>query len=260
MCVLQSLAQLEILCKQLYETTDTSTRLQAEKALVEFTNSPDCLSKCQLLLERGSVSSALLLQHSTFSSPFTFFSLSPLTLFLFYISSFSPFTLFSFYFFSFSLSTSPSSTGSTSPSSSCSTSPSASSTSSCSTPPFISFFLSFCSSSLSPPSMLLFLHLLHLFLFHLLLLFFSFPSFTFSSSFFSSFRFSSSITVCLPLVQFLSLLPPFLVNVPPVGLIRDYLCFPSTFPSFLPILPSIISPSFCCEKCTTGSLQVTDQY
>lgn len=51
----QSLAQLENLCKQLYETTDTATRLQAEKALVEFTNSPDCLSKCQLLLERGSV-------------------------------------------------------------------------------------------------------------------------------------------------------------------------------------------------------------
>lgn len=52
----QGLAQLEILCKQLYETTDTAVRLQAEKALVEFTNSPDCLSKCQLLLERGSVS------------------------------------------------------------------------------------------------------------------------------------------------------------------------------------------------------------
>uniref|UniRef100_A0AAR2KVF4 Importin N-terminal domain-containing protein n=1 Tax=Pygocentrus nattereri TaxID=42514 RepID=A0AAR2KVF4_PYGNA len=56
-----SLAQLEILCKQLYETTDTSTRLQAEKALVEFTNSPDCLSKCQLLLERGSSSYSQLL-------------------------------------------------------------------------------------------------------------------------------------------------------------------------------------------------------
>lgn len=54
----QSLAQLENLCKQLYETTDTATRLQAEKALVEFTNSPDCLSKCQLLLERGSVCKA----------------------------------------------------------------------------------------------------------------------------------------------------------------------------------------------------------
>lgn len=50
----QGLAQLEILCKQLYETTDTAVRHQAEKALVEFTNSPDCLSKCQLLLERGS--------------------------------------------------------------------------------------------------------------------------------------------------------------------------------------------------------------
>uniref|UniRef100_A0AAY4ECR0 Importin N-terminal domain-containing protein n=1 Tax=Denticeps clupeoides TaxID=299321 RepID=A0AAY4ECR0_9TELE len=52
---------LEILCKQLYETTDTTTRLQAEKALVEFTNSPDCLSKCQLLLERGSSSYSQLL-------------------------------------------------------------------------------------------------------------------------------------------------------------------------------------------------------
>ncbi|KAM5229748.1 exportin-7 isoform 5-T5 [Hipposideros larvatus] len=57
----QSLAQLENLCKQLYETTDTTTRLQAEKALVEFTNSPDCLSKCQLLLERGSSSYSQLL-------------------------------------------------------------------------------------------------------------------------------------------------------------------------------------------------------
>ncbi|XP_030057838.1 exportin-7 isoform X3 [Microcaecilia unicolor] len=57
----QSLAQLENLCKQLYESTDTATRLQAEKALVEFTTSPDCLSKCQLLLERGSSSYSQLL-------------------------------------------------------------------------------------------------------------------------------------------------------------------------------------------------------
>ncbi|KAI1230061.1 hypothetical protein IHE44_0010449 [Lamprotornis superbus] len=39
--IMCSLAQLENLCKQLYETTDTGTRLQAEKALVEFTNSPE---------------------------------------------------------------------------------------------------------------------------------------------------------------------------------------------------------------------------
>uniref|UniRef100_A0A4W3JC21 Exportin 7 n=1 Tax=Callorhinchus milii TaxID=7868 RepID=A0A4W3JC21_CALMI len=57
----QFLAQLEILCKQLYETTETSTRLEAEKALVEFTNSADCLNKCQLLLERGSSSYSQLL-------------------------------------------------------------------------------------------------------------------------------------------------------------------------------------------------------
>uniref|UniRef100_A0A669E3V3 Exportin 7 n=1 Tax=Oreochromis niloticus TaxID=8128 RepID=A0A669E3V3_ORENI len=61
LCLIQGLAQLEILCKQLYETTDTAVRHQAEKALVEFTNSPDCLSKCQLLLERGSSSYSQLL-------------------------------------------------------------------------------------------------------------------------------------------------------------------------------------------------------
>uniref|UniRef100_A0A7N8XBM2 Exportin 7 n=1 Tax=Mastacembelus armatus TaxID=205130 RepID=A0A7N8XBM2_9TELE len=59
--MIPGLAQLEILCKQLYETTDTAVRHQAEKALVEFTNSPDCLSKCQLLLERGSSSYSQLL-------------------------------------------------------------------------------------------------------------------------------------------------------------------------------------------------------
>ncbi|KAF0031847.1 hypothetical protein F2P81_016402 [Scophthalmus maximus] len=59
--LVEGLAQLEILCKQLYETTDTTVRHQAEKALVEFTNSPDCLSKCQLLLERGSSSYSQLL-------------------------------------------------------------------------------------------------------------------------------------------------------------------------------------------------------
>lgn len=48
--------QLENLCKELYETTNANVRSEAEKALVAFANSPDCLAKCQLLLERGSVS------------------------------------------------------------------------------------------------------------------------------------------------------------------------------------------------------------
>lgn len=55
----QELLQLENLCKQLYETADTSLRTEAEKALVAFANAPDCLSKCQLLLERGNVSDQL---------------------------------------------------------------------------------------------------------------------------------------------------------------------------------------------------------
>ena len=52
----QELLQLENLCKQLYETADTNLRSEAEKALVAFADSPDCLNKCQLLLERGNVS------------------------------------------------------------------------------------------------------------------------------------------------------------------------------------------------------------
>ena len=51
----QELAQLELLCKQLYETSDAGLRSEAEKTLVQFANSPDCLSTCQLLLERGNV-------------------------------------------------------------------------------------------------------------------------------------------------------------------------------------------------------------
>ncbi|WAR22240.1 XPO7-like protein [Mya arenaria] len=56
----QELLQLENLCKQLYETADTSLRSDAEKALVAFANTPDCLNKCQLLLERGNVRNYIL--------------------------------------------------------------------------------------------------------------------------------------------------------------------------------------------------------
>lgn len=52
---LQDIAQLELLCKQLYEAADATARKNAEKALVNFTSSPDCLTKCQFLLERGNV-------------------------------------------------------------------------------------------------------------------------------------------------------------------------------------------------------------
>lgn len=46
---------LEALCKELYEATDASERAAAEKALVEFSERPDCLQKCMMLLEQGSV-------------------------------------------------------------------------------------------------------------------------------------------------------------------------------------------------------------
>ena len=63
----QELLQLENLCKQLYETTNASIRSEAEKALVSFANSPDCLAKCQLLLERGSVSILFLSNQLSFA-------------------------------------------------------------------------------------------------------------------------------------------------------------------------------------------------
>lgn len=61
----QEIQQLEILCKQLYEATDTSIRADAEKRLVTFVNSPDALPKCQLLLDRADSSYAQLLAAST---------------------------------------------------------------------------------------------------------------------------------------------------------------------------------------------------
>ncbi|XP_067129437.1 exportin-7 isoform X3 [Centruroides vittatus] len=61
----QGLVQLELLCKQLYEATSAADRTEAEKALVNFADSPDCLTKCQLLLERGSFSYAQLLAATT---------------------------------------------------------------------------------------------------------------------------------------------------------------------------------------------------
>lgn len=60
----QELAQLELLCKQLYEATDTNNRSKAEAALVAFSTSSDCLPKCQLLLERGDVSPSNVLLHA----------------------------------------------------------------------------------------------------------------------------------------------------------------------------------------------------
>ncbi|XP_011206263.1 ran-binding protein 16 isoform X1 [Bactrocera neohumeralis] len=57
--------QLEILCKQLYEATDSVIRSDAEKALVAFVSSQDALPKCQMLLERADSSYAQLLAATT---------------------------------------------------------------------------------------------------------------------------------------------------------------------------------------------------
>lgn len=51
----QQLAQLELLCQQLYESHEPGVRLQAEKALVGFTESQESLPQCQMVLERSQV-------------------------------------------------------------------------------------------------------------------------------------------------------------------------------------------------------------
>lgn len=61
----QEVHQLELLCKQLYESQDSTQRVEAEKALVGFQNAPDTLSKCQLLLDRGDSPYAQLLAATT---------------------------------------------------------------------------------------------------------------------------------------------------------------------------------------------------
>lgn len=62
---MQEVRQLELLCKQLYESQDSTHRAEAEKALVAFQNAPDTLTKCQLLLDRGDSAYAQLLAATT---------------------------------------------------------------------------------------------------------------------------------------------------------------------------------------------------
>ncbi|XP_053623394.1 exportin-7-B isoform X2 [Plodia interpunctella] len=61
----QEVIQIEVLCKQLYESQDPNVREQAEKAVVAFQESPDTLSKCQALLERADSSYSQLLAATT---------------------------------------------------------------------------------------------------------------------------------------------------------------------------------------------------
>ncbi|XP_034838270.1 LOW QUALITY PROTEIN: exportin-7-B [Maniola hyperantus] len=61
----QEVIQIELLCKQLYESQDPAIRDQAEIAVVRFQESPDTLSKCQALLERSNSSYSQLLAATT---------------------------------------------------------------------------------------------------------------------------------------------------------------------------------------------------
>lgn len=63
--VASEVRNLEVLCKQLYESQDASRRTEAEKALVTFQNASDSLQKCQLLLERSDSAYSQLLATTT---------------------------------------------------------------------------------------------------------------------------------------------------------------------------------------------------
>jgi exportin-7 len=47
--------ELEKLCEQLYNSNSAQQIQEANKILESFSNSPDCLNKCQILLDRGVV-------------------------------------------------------------------------------------------------------------------------------------------------------------------------------------------------------------
>jgi exportin-7 len=47
--------ELEKLCEQLYNSNSAQQIQNANKILESFSNSNDCLSKCQILLDRGVV-------------------------------------------------------------------------------------------------------------------------------------------------------------------------------------------------------------
>lgn len=51
----QDIIELEKLCEQLYSAPTTQQIHEANKVLENFSNSPDCLNKCQILLDRGIV-------------------------------------------------------------------------------------------------------------------------------------------------------------------------------------------------------------
>ncbi|XP_055712629.1 ran-binding protein 16 isoform X2 [Phlebotomus papatasi] len=57
--------QLELVCKEMYESTDHARRAEAEKTLVAFQDSPDALTQCQLLLDRADSAYSQLLAATT---------------------------------------------------------------------------------------------------------------------------------------------------------------------------------------------------
>ena len=64
--------ELEKLCEQLYNVNTNAQQIQeANKVLENFANSSDCLSKCKILLDRGSVNHKL--DSNIISNKFSYF-------------------------------------------------------------------------------------------------------------------------------------------------------------------------------------------
>lgn len=51
---MEEIRHIQLLCKQMYESTDQNERVKAERAMIEFSNNPENLMKCQLLVAQAS--------------------------------------------------------------------------------------------------------------------------------------------------------------------------------------------------------------
>lgn len=80
--ITQEILELESLCQQLYNASSAQQIHEANKLLENFSNSTDCLSKCQILLDRGVVRNVFLSEYFGSSISYSNLNLTYLHLFL----------------------------------------------------------------------------------------------------------------------------------------------------------------------------------
>jgi hypothetical protein len=66
--VAQDILELEKICEQMYNANSPQQIHDANKVLENFTTTPDCLAKCQIILNRGVVSCPLHMYGKVFNT------------------------------------------------------------------------------------------------------------------------------------------------------------------------------------------------